>query len=126
MSKASIARQAKFRLEVATVIRNAGGEITVNDKDTLALSLNTPRIGPLTFTMFKGDDGQTYSLFIRSALQTNAEIQPVANKVKAAFGNGTSDEMNPFSGKWNIHGSNIEGVLSELVDHRLQWLMQAD
>lgn len=126
MSKASLARHSKFRSEVFVALSAYGAELVKDDKDTLALSLNTPRIGPLTFTMFKGDEGQTYSLFIRSALGTNAEIRPVADKVKAAFGNGVHDEMNPFSGKWNIHGSNSEGVLAELRDHRLPWLMSEE
>lgn len=130
MSKASIKRHADFRKKAAKEILSAGGRIIKDDEYNLVIDLDTKRIGLVTFTMFKYDydhrpKDELYSVYARTPLTlTKDELTAIATKVNSVFQECGEGTMNPFSGKWNIHGKNVEGVLSELRDHRLQWLMQ--
>ncbi len=127
MSKASIARHAKFRSEVSAALLAVGATIIEDRKDTLAFRLQTPRIGPLVFTMFKRDmdsrpKDELYSLYAQLPCNTNAEVAPIAKKVNDQFGRVPAESMNRFSGKWNLHYSDPKDVLN-MLDYRLAWLM---
>jgi len=119
-------RHAAFRKEVTQRLLSLNGKVLLDDDNTLQIMVDTKRIGPLTFTMFKhdgennrrGDDG-VYSLFCQ--LPTKKQVEQFAPLVNLVFGQGVHHVMNPFSGKWNIHWLNANDALNEL-DERLVWL----
>lgn len=125
MSKAGQRRKDDFNSKVADVLIAAGASVK-RSEHTHEFLLDTPRIGPITFTLFtRGDDlrkrDEIYSIYARLPLDhTKEQVTKAANIVNATF----IDKMNPSSGKWNIHSSTAEGALLELTAHRLQWLMQ--
>lgn len=126
MSKASIKRHADFHAQATAILTGAGGVIAVDNEHKLEIHLGTKRIGLLVFTMFKRDmdykpKDELFSLYAK--LPTTEQVKQFAPQVNAVFTDRGRETMNPFSGKWNIHGSTVEGILSELRDHRLQWLM---
>lgn len=129
MNKAAMKRHEALRKQVSVRLLSLGGTIIQDDKDTLKISVDTKRIGPLEFTMFKrdgedarrGDDG-IYSVFC--ILPTKKQVDEFAPLVNLVFGQGIIHVMNPFSGKWNIHFCSAEDVLNEL-DERLKWLNKA-
>lgn len=125
MSKAAMKRHAAFRMEVVARLLSFNSKVLLDDDHTLQIMVDTKRIGPLLFTMFKRDgederrgDG-LYSLFCQ--LPTKEQVEKHARLVNLVFGHGHIEVMNPFSGKWNIHWYNAKDVLNEL-DERLQWL----
>lgn len=125
MSKAAMKRHAAFRMEVVKRLLPFNSKVLLDDDHTLQIMVDTKRIGPLLFTMFKRDgederrgDG-LYSLFCQ--LPTKEQVEKYAPLVNLVFGQGIIHVMNPFSGKWNIHFYDVKDVLNEL-DERLNWL----
>lgn len=124
MSKASQARHAAFRKEVSDILVSHGATLIRDGEADIKFSLDTKRIGPLEFTMFKHDydhrpKDELYSIYARLPfLCSKQQVTEAASKVSEAF----MDKMNPFSGKWNIHWHSTEDALNTLSD-RLKWLM---
>ena len=83
--------------------------------------LQCPRLNsPLAISIWC-DEGDLYSVYLRTDVLTNEE----ANRAAAIVAPVWLDKMNPYSGKWNVHYSTPEDALNEL-NKRLYWLTTND
>lgn len=123
MNKASLKRHADFRAKVVTLLKAHGAAVRQDDASSVKLSIHVRFVGPIEFTMFKGDGGnrpknELYSLFVRLDYPSlyDPNRREIFQRGIANLNKMTGRDTMSDNGKWNIHFSKAEDVIEQLED----------